>query len=168
MAFTFRSLEPADFAAVVEVIDDWWGGRPVRGLAQRFLFDHFADTGVVAEEGGAIAGFLLGFVSSACPGEAYVHLVGVAPAWRGSGLGRDLYEGFFAIVGARGCEVVRAITSPVNRESIAFHRSLGFALEPSERHIDGVPVHAGRAVNGEDRVLFVRRLDSTASMGEHL
>jgi ribosomal protein S18 acetylase RimI-like enzyme len=140
------------------MVDDWWGGRPVRGLAQRFLFDHFADTSLVAERDGAIAGFLIGFLSSSCPGEAYVHLVGVATEWRGSGLGHELYERFFGIVRARECEVVRAITAPVNRESIAFHRRLGFELEPSDREVDGVPVHRGYAVNGDDRVLFVRRL----------
>jgi ribosomal protein S18 acetylase RimI-like enzyme len=116
----------------------------------------------VATEDGAIAGFLIGFVSSARPGEVYVHMVGVAPRCRGSGLGRELYQRFFAIVGARGCDVVRAITSPANRESIAFHRRLGFELEPSDRTVHGIPVHRGPAVSDEDRVLCVVHLDSAA------
>jgi len=153
-----RQLQPADFDAVVAVVEDWWGGRPVRNLVQRLFFDHFADTSLVAEKDGELVGFLIGFVSSARDAEAYVHVVGVDPRRRGAGLGRELYERFFELVRARGCTVVRAITAPVNSGSIAFHRGLGFELEPSDREVDGVPVHRGHDVNGGDRVLFVKRL----------
>src|SRR6476646_4523170 len=42
--------------------------------------------------------------------EAYIHFVGVDPARRTTGLGRTLYERFFAAVADRS--VVRAVTSP--------------------------------------------------------
>jgi ribosomal protein S18 acetylase RimI-like enzyme len=155
----FRPLRGDDFTPIGEVFDDWWGGRPLRRLLLRPFFDHFADTSLVAERDGEMAGFLIGFMSSARPGEAYIHLVGVAPPARGSGVGRELYERFFAIARGRGCDTVRAITAPSNRGSIAFHRSMGFELEPSDRHADGVPVHAGHDVEGADRVLFVKTLE---------
>jgi len=158
MTVTFRQLESRDFRPVVGVADDWWGGRAVRGILQRLFLDHFADTSLVAECDGEIVGFLVGFSSSSRPGEAYVHAVGVAPSHRGAGLGRELYERFFSLVRDRGATTVRAITAPVNRGSIAFHRSLGFELEPSDREVDGVPVHGGHDPNGGDRVLFVKRL----------
>lgn len=155
---TFRQLESRDFWPVVEVANDWWGGRPVRGLLQRLFFDHFADTSLVAEASAQLAGFLIGFMSSSRPGQAYIHAVGVSPARRGLGLGRELYQRFFAVARDRGAVTVHSITSPVNRGSIAFHRSLGFDLEPSDRTVDGVPVHGGHDPGGGDRVLFVRHL----------
>jgi len=55
-------------------------------------------------------------------------LVGVAPAQRRSSLGRQLYATFLELATADGRRVVRAVTSPVNEASIAFHRRLGFAV----------------------------------------
>ena len=60
---------------------------------------------------------------------------------------------------ARGCAEVHAVTSPVNRGSIAFHQRMGFDIEPGEARADGVPVAAGYDGDGQDRVRFVRRLD---------
>ena len=154
----FRPLGPGDFRPIADVFDDWWGGRPLRRLLLRPFFDHFGDTSLVAERDGELVGFLVGFVSSARSGEAYIHLVGVAPSARGSGVGRELYERFFAMASDRGCDTVRAITAPSNRGSIAFHRSMGFELERSDRTVDGVPVHAEHDVEGGDRVQFVKAL----------
>jgi GNAT superfamily N-acetyltransferase len=138
-----RHLTDEDFERVAAVVEDWWGGRPVRGLVHRLFFEHFTDTGFVADDDGRLVAFLIGFDTQSRPGESYVHMVGVAPDARGSGLGRELYERFFDLVRDRGCSVVRAMTSPVNTASIAFHRSIGFDVEPSD---DG------------DRVRFVRQL----------
>lgn len=158
---TFRPLEPADFWPVVGVADDWWGGRPVRGILQRLFFDHFGDTSLIAEASGQLAGFLIGFLSSSRPGEAYIHAVAVSPVHRGLGLGRELYGRFFAIARARGAVTVHSITAPVNRGSIAFHRSMGFDLAPSDRTEDGFPVHSGHDPGGGYRVLFVRQLTAS-------
>ena len=46
-----------------------------------------------------------------------------------------------------GAHTVRAVTSPVNTASIAFHRALGFAVSPVEPDYDGP---------GHDRVCFTR------------
>ena len=43
-----------------------------------------------------LAGFLVGFMSPAQPGEAYIHFVGVHPKERSHGLGRRLYTTFLA------------------------------------------------------------------------
>ena len=153
-----RAMRPDDFAAVTAVVEDWWGGRPVRGLLPRLFFDHFCTTSLVAERGGELAGFLVGFLSPAHPAEAYCHVIGIRPAVRGSGLGRKLYGQFFDLVRADGRHVVRAITAPVNTASIAFHRSLGFELEPGDTEVGGVPVHTRYDLDGGDRVLFVKRL----------
>jgi ribosomal protein S18 acetylase RimI-like enzyme len=134
---------------VIEVIDRWWGGRAMAPMLPKLFFVHFRDTSFVAEEDGRLAGFLCGFRSQTFADEAYVHFVGVDPAQRGSGLGRRLYERFFEAVAPR--TVVRAVTSPANEPSIAFHQAIGFTVERLDEDYDG---------RGEARVLFVKELRS--------
>jgi ribosomal protein S18 acetylase RimI-like enzyme len=116
-------------------------------MLPKLFFVHFRDTSFVAENEGELAGFLCGFRSQTFDDEAYVHFMGVSPASRGSGLARALYERFFEAVRPRS--VVRAVTSPVNERSVAFHRAIGFEVERVDEDYDGA---------GEARVLLVRRL----------
>jgi ribosomal protein S18 acetylase RimI-like enzyme len=141
-----RHAEPSDYGRVTGVIDEWWGGRQMAAMLPKLFFVHFHDTSFVAEHEGELAGFLCGFRSQTFADEAYVHFVGVDPALRGSGLGRELYDRFFSAVAPR--TVVRAVTSPVNESSVAFHRALGFEVERIDEDYDG---------NGQARVLLVRR-----------
>jgi len=139
-----RSAEPADYPRVHAVIDEWWGGRPMAAMLPKLFFVHFRDTSFVAEDDdGSLAGFLCGFRSQTFPDEAYIHFVGVDPTRRTAGLGRALYEQFFASVPERS--VVRAVTSPVNERSVAFHQALGFEVERIDDDYDG---------RGEARVLL--------------
>jgi ribosomal protein S18 acetylase RimI-like enzyme len=142
-----RHSEPADYGRVISVVDDWWGGRAMAAMLPKLFFVHFRDTSFVAEADGELAGFLCGFRSQTYDDEAYVHFVGVDPAQRGAGLGRLLYERFFEAVRPRS--VVRAVTSPVNERSVAFHQAIGFEVERVDDEYDG---------RGEARVLLVKRL----------
>ena len=150
MAAVIRLAEPADHARVVAVVDAWWGGRAMAAMLPRLFFVHFRDTSYVAEDDGELAGFLCGFRSQTFADEAYIHFLGVDPARRGSGLGRTLYEHFFAAVAPR--TIVRAVTSPVNERSVAFHRALGFEVEGVQPDYDG---------RGEPRVQLVKHLAPT-------
>ena len=150
---TIRHAHPSDYGRVIQHVNAWWGGREMAPMLPKLFFLHFEGTSFVAErEDGTIAGFLCGFLSQTSDDEAYVHFVGVAPDQRGSGLGRDLYERFFATAHAQGRRVVRCVTSPTNEDSIAFHQALGFEVDRVAKDYDGP---------GEDRVLFIRRLSST-------
>ena len=142
-----RHAEAGDYARVIDVIDHWWGGRPMAAMLPKIFFVHFRDTSFVAEDSEGLAGFLCGFRSQTHADEAYIHFVGVDPARRGSGLGRRLYERFFEAVAPR--TVVRAVTSPVNERSVAFHQALGFEIERVDEDYDG---------RGEARVLLVKHL----------
>ena len=71
------------------------------------------------------------------PDAAYIHFIGVHPAHRRGGLARVLYERFFAMAAADGRTVVRAVTSPVNARSIAFHAALGFTVSDPASGYDG-------------------------------
>ncbi len=142
-----RHAEPEDHGRVAAVVDEWWDGRAMAAMLPKLFFVHFRDTSFVAEDEGALAGFLCGFRSQTFPDEAYIHFVGTDPARRGSGLGRALYERFFDAVSPRS--TVRAVTSPVNERSVAFHQALGFEIERIDPGYDGA---------GEPRVLLVKRL----------
>jgi ribosomal protein S18 acetylase RimI-like enzyme len=142
-----RHAEPADYGRVISVVDDWWGGRTMAAMLPKLFFVHFRDTSFVAEDDGELAGFLCGFRSQTYDDEAYIHFVGVDPSRRGDGLGRLLYERFFEAVRPR--TIVRAVTSPVNERSVAFHRAIGFEVEKVDDAYDG---------RGEARVLLLKRL----------
>jgi GNAT superfamily N-acetyltransferase len=101
MAVQIRSIRPSDHRLVISVIDDWWGGRHMADMLPRLFFEHFTDTSFAAERDGELAGFLIGFESQSRPAEGYIHFAGVHPAERGRGLGRQLYERFFAVAQAR-------------------------------------------------------------------
>lgn len=144
---TVRHAEPADYPRVIGVVDDWWGGRRMAPMLPKLFFVHFRDTSFVAEEEARLVGFLCGFRSQTFEEEAYIHFVGVDPAARGGGVARTLYERFFEAVSPR--TVVRAVTSPANERSIAFHRALGFDVSQVDEEYDG---------RGEARVLLEKRL----------
>ena len=151
---TLRYLEETDFQPIIQVVEDWWGGRPVAVLLQRFFFVHFRPTSFVVEENGAIQGFLVGFRSQTTPTQAYIHFMGTHPHHRGKGIGRRLYQHFFEVVSALGCTEVLCITSPVNKGSIAFHRHMGFEILPGDATIDGIPVTSNHDGWGRAHVLF--------------
>jgi len=153
-----RQLGSDDYPYVISVVDQWWGGRQMADMLPRLFFQHFTDTSFAAERDGRLTGFLVGFISQSRPEEAYIHFVGVDPDERGGGTGRRLYEAFFQAARARGCVLVRAVTSPVNRGSIEFHRRLGFEPETGDAEVDGVPVFSDYDGRGGDRVRFVRSL----------
>jgi ribosomal protein S18 acetylase RimI-like enzyme len=145
-----RHAQPSDYGRVIGRVNVWWGGRDMAAMLPKLFFVHFEGTSFVVDgDDGQLAGFLIGFLSQTEPEEAYVHFVGVDPERRGEGIGRALYERFFAEARAHGRTVVRCVTSPVNEASVAFHRALGFEVERVAEDYDGP---------GEDRVLLVRAL----------
>jgi GNAT superfamily N-acetyltransferase len=153
-----RHAEPGDHAAIVAVVDAWWGGRRMADMLPRLFFVHFRPTSFVAEADGRRVGFVVGFRSQTDPGLAYIHFVGVDPAWRGAGLGRQLYGRFFEAAAALGCSEVRCVTSPVNRGSCAFHGALGFEALPGDAEANGVAFATDYDGPGEARVRFRKRL----------
>lgn len=153
-----RHLEESDYQPIVQVVDDWWGGRPMAVLLQILFFVHFRPTSFVIEEQGTIQGFLIGFRSQTTPTQAYIHFVGTHPQHRGKGIGRRLYQHFFEIVREFGCTEVLSITSSVNKGSIVFHRHMGFDMLPGDAIIDGTPVTLNYDGRGGAHVLFCYRM----------
>jgi ribosomal protein S18 acetylase RimI-like enzyme len=151
---TVRQARPADYERIVAVVDAWWG-RPIKASLPRLFLEHFHATSAIAEHpDGALAGFLIAFLSPSLPDEAYIHFVGVDPALRGSGLAARFYREFFAQAAAAGRSVVRAVTAPVNHGSIAFHTAMGFSVTGPVEGYNG---------EGSRLMLFERRLEPSAA-----
>jgi len=150
VSLEIRHARPSDYGRIIGVVDRWWGGRQMAPMLPKLFFVHFEGTSFVAEDDdGRLAGFLCGFLSQTHAEEAYVHFVGVDPEFRGSGVGRSLYERFFEAAQAGGPKVVRCVTAPENETSVAFHQSLGFEVERVDENYDGL---------GAARVIMERKL----------
>ena len=133
-------------------------------MLPKLFLAHFRPTSFVAECDGNIVGFIVGFVSQTSSEEAYIHFVGVHPDFRKGGLGRTLYERFFEVTSKLGCRVVRCVTSPVNKSSISFHQCMGFVVERGDKTVDGISVFENYDGVGEDRVLFLKRLNPSGAV----
>ncbi|MDH4273441.1 MAG: GNAT family N-acetyltransferase [Gammaproteobacteria bacterium] len=156
--FSIRHVEPSDYPFIISVVNDWWSGRNMADMLPKLFFVHFRPTSFVAVQGDNIVGFLIGFVSQTFRNEAYIHFSGVHPAFRKQGIGNALYEHFFETVKTAGCTVVRCLTSPVNKGSVAFHQRMGFSIMPGNKEIDGIAVAENYDGRGGDRVLFYKSL----------
>ncbi|MCR8579811.1 GNAT family N-acetyltransferase [Streptomyces sp. Isolate_219] len=164
---TLRHPAPADHPRLQQALAGWWDGLGGEAGAQqrqllvpRLFLQHFADTSFWIERPDhTLHAFLIGFLSQTDPRAAYIHFVGVCPEGRREGIGSALYDRFFTTARAAGRTQVRCITSPNNRNSIAYHTRMGFQLEPGDRiDDDGVPLHGDYDGPGLDRVSFVRKL----------
>ena len=153
-----RHAEESDYADIITVLDEWWDGRHMADMLPRLFFKHFNTTSFIIETDNAIAAFLIGFISQTCPCHAYVHFLGVHPEYRKKGFGRRLYQVFFDTVRRHGCDAVHLVTSPVNKNSIAFHTRIGFQIENGDCLLDSVSVHSNYDGPGEDRVLFIKKI----------
>lgn len=125
-----RGITKSDYAFIVSVLDRWWGG-PSRELAHPLFYYELGNEALIADVGGEVAGFLLGFHVRAHEDPAggtvaYIHLVGIHPDHRRRGVGKLLYERFMERARAAGAVRLKAITNVGNDGSIEFHRALGF------------------------------------------
>lgn len=161
---SIRNAELSDYKAIISVIDEWWGGRNMVDMLPKLFFIHFHQTSFVAERSGRIVGFLVGFASQTFENEAYIHFAGIHPEFRKNGLGRALYERFFEAATKLGRNVVRCVTSPVNKGSVSFHLRMGFSVEASGKVIEGIPVVENYDGRGGDRVLFSKTFAHNKSL----
>lgn len=122
----------------------------------KLFFVHFTTNSFIAELDGKMVGFLIGFLSPAYQDEGYIHFVGVHPDYRKHHVGRELYHRFFAVMRENGRSIARAVTSPVNKGSIAYHTKMGFEIEKGNKEVDGISVFADYDGPNQDRVLFVK------------
>ncbi|WP_221568909.1 GNAT family N-acetyltransferase [Alkalihalobacillus sp. TS-13] len=153
-----RCVKSSDYYVLSPLINEWWGGREMSDMLPKLFFDHFNNSSFIAEENGKIIGFLIGFMSQSNENEAYIHFVGVHPDYRKHNIGKQLYEEFYKTALKEDRSIVRAVTSPVNKVSVAYHTKMGFEIKDGDKEIDGISVFSDYDGQGQDRVLFVKHM----------
>jgi ribosomal protein S18 acetylase RimI-like enzyme len=141
-----------DFTQILDELADFWDGREVRHLHHPMLIHEFGNSAFVIRDGATVAAYLFGFISQVEP-VGYVHVIAVRASARRRGLGELLFGHFVEFARQQGCRHVKAITTPSNAGSIAFHKSLGMELL-GEPNADGIPVVKDYAGRSEPRVVF--------------
>lgn len=154
-----RSVKGSDYYEISPLINEWWGGRNMSDMLPKLFFDHFTQTSFIAEKDGKLVGFLIGFLSQTYSNEAYIHFVGVHPEYRKHNIGKYLYNEFFNVVKQNNRSIVRCVTSPVNKVSIAYHTKMGFEIEDGDRSVDDLSINTDYDGPNQDRVLFVKKID---------
>ena len=148
-----------DFDFILEHYSEFWPHDRARSLHHPIFLNEFGDTSFVVREDGWPIAYLFGFLSQT-ELTAYVHVVAVHPQHRKRSLAASLYEYFSERALKRGCNSIKAITSPQNAASIQFHRRIGFQME-GKPNAEGIPVVREYAGPGEDRVVFRKALGSS-------
>jgi len=160
-ALDLRHPTEADQRRLVGLVDEWFGGRRVRHLVDRAWFRHFGSTSWLAVDlAGRQVGFLVGYRSPDRPAEAIVHLVGVDPNERRRGVARALVESFLSDVAGAGVTTVTAVAWPDDPIAVAVFRALDFQPDdgPGSQRLFGVTAFPDYDGDGEDRVVFIRKL----------
>ncbi|WP_082232867.1 GNAT family N-acetyltransferase [Halobacillus massiliensis] len=153
-----RYIKSSDYYILSPIINEWWGGRQVSGLLPKLFFDHFQNSSFIIEQNRETIGFIIGFMSQANKEEAYIHFVGIHPDYRKRNIGKRLYEEFYQAARKENRSIVRAVTSPVNKGSIAYHTKMGFEIVKGDKEVEGVSVFEDYDGPGKDRVLFRKNL----------
>jgi GNAT superfamily N-acetyltransferase len=141
-----------DYDQILDDLHEFWGARDTRHLHHPFLIHEFGNSAFVIRNGGEVVAYLFGFLSQTEP-VGYVHAVAVRTSSRRQRLAQELFGHFAEFARRHGCKHVKAITTPSNLESIAFHKSLGMQLL-GEPNSDGIPVLPDYAGRGAPRVVF--------------
>ena len=146
----------ADFDQILREIKDFWGDERTLFLHHPMFVHEFGNSAFVIREGQQVIAYLFGFISQTAP-VGYIHAIGVRRSRQRQGLGRKLYDHFTRFAGKRGCTELKALTSPGNKTSIAFHRSIG--MEPTgEPDEEGIPIVRDYSGPGVHRVVFRKKI----------
>ncbi len=154
-----RNGKSSDHGKIVSVMPEWWGGRDLSSSVIKVFFIHFNQSTFIAEIEDELIGFLVGFMSQSEERVGYIHFAGVHPQFRKFGIGRRLYESFYAACKVNDRSIVKSCTSPVNKLSINFHQKIGFEIESGNGIVDDVPVTLNYLGKGNHKVLFKKVLD---------
>lgn len=134
---TIRAMRPDDLDAVVQ-LDARVFGTPRRAYFERRLavLAHTAQDGhaigLVAEDGGAVVGFVMGSLTNGEFGfsevTALVDSIAVHPSQRRRGVGQRLASAFVAESAAHGARDVYTLVNWNAWDMLKFFDSLGFSL----------------------------------------
>jgi len=127
MAFTLRSYEPHDFAALHKLDQACFvAGISYSRTTLRYFLTLAAADCVVAVEGNHIAGFVL---SEENPPLAHIITLDVAEKMRRNGIGTALLQQLESNLSARGVRSVLLETAIDNEAAVAFWQRHGYRIE---------------------------------------
>ncbi|MCG8326498.1 MAG: GNAT family N-acetyltransferase [Chitinophagales bacterium] len=150
-----QQIKEGDYDAIIPLLNQWWNGRLMTDMLPRLFFKHFQNTSFIIKDDTEIIGFIIGFISQSEPNCAYVHFIGVHPAYRNQKIGKSLYQHFFSVVKNYNIKEIECVTSPKNKASTCFHKKLGFsAVDNIYKNNDQIPYFENYDGIGEDRVVF--------------
>lgn len=115
-----------DFDQILTDISDFWGSDRTLHLHHPMFVYEFGNSAYVVKENNTVIAYLFGFISQTAP-VAYIHLSAVRQLHQRKGLGHKLYNHFIEFAKSKGCKTLKAVTSPNNKQSIAFHEKFGMS-----------------------------------------
>jgi len=145
---TIENCTHKDLLTLRREIAAFWGNERVLYAHHPMFVFEFGHSAFVIKEQGQIIAYLFGFITETGL-TGYVHLIGVRESHQKTGLGKLLYDHFTSYAKARGCKNLKAITSPSNTASIAFHEKMGMRTSPVYKNYSG---------EDEDRVIFEKEI----------
>lgn len=146
----------ADFDQILINIAKFWGDERTLQLHHPMFINEFGETAFVIKEADQVIAYLFGFIAQNSP-TGYIHLVAVHNNYKQHGLARKLYQYFGDYAVQAGCQQLKAITTPTNTHSIAFHQSLGFS--PIGHDIEyGLPIVKDYSGPGLHRVVLIKSI----------
>jgi len=149
-----------DFDRILTDFDQFWEHDRALLLHHPTLLYEFGNSAFVIREGNEVIAYLFGFISQTEP-VGYIQLIAVRQGHRGQGLGKMLYRHFERFAVEYGCRRLKAITSPINTNSISFHTKIGM-LPAGETESTGVPIIKDYSGPGKDRVIFSKDIGRAA------
>jgi GNAT superfamily N-acetyltransferase len=145
-----------DFDQILTEISEFWGNDRTLHLHHPIFIYEFGNSAYVIREGEKVVAYLFGFLSQTEPA-GYVQLIGVRHTNRRQHLGQKLYEHFIEFARKNGCTKIKAITTPNNLVSLAFHKSIG--MKPvGGKNADVTPFVRDYSGPGMDRVVLEKIL----------
>jgi L-2,4-diaminobutyric acid acetyltransferase len=122
-----------DGAAIWALVRELGVLEPNTCYAYLLLCTHFAETCLVAERGGELLGFVLGYRPPSRPEAVFVWQIGVHADARGEGLGKRLLAGLVERPACADTTFLEATVAQSNEAStrlfLGFARDLGVACE---------------------------------------
>jgi ribosomal-protein-alanine N-acetyltransferase len=140
-----RKFRPSDLGAALEIDREVFGGYDPAIFAT--FYECHPNSTLVAEVGGSVAGFILGFKHA--PFEGRIFWLAVAPGYQSRGIGMRLLLGVLKIFRQMGALNATLEVRVSNKKAQSLYSALGFCMSG---------VFPGYYSDGEAAIIMKRRL----------